>query len=203
MKTQLSLIATAAVAVIALTSCAKKEAGPPYDVSLDMKELMGHVVDPGAWAFWKASGEVETAEGVKSNSPTTEEGWEVAESGAAQAAEAGNLLLLPGYNRNEKAWTEWAVKLQKAGFAAKEAAHKKDPQAMFTTGADLYSVCTGCHAVYVIPAAIKAAKGQRVTALPEWPEDVMKRWPSQEAARQKAFDAEFGPHGAHPGSQGS
>ena len=188
MKTQLSLIATAAVAVLALSSCAKKEVQPPYDVHLDMKEIMGHVVDPGSWAFWHASGDVETADGPKSNLPTTTQGWEAAESGAAQVAEAGNLLLLPGYNRNEKTWTDWAVQLQKAGFAGKEAAEKHDAKAMFTTGAEIYRVCTGCHAVYVIPAAIKASKGQRVTALPAWPDDVVKRWPAGEAARQHDLD---------------
>lgn len=203
MKSTLSPIAAAAVAILALASCAKKETPPPYDVHLDMKEIMGHVVDPGAWAFWHASGDVETSDGVKSNLPTTQEGWEAAESGAAQVAEAGNLLLLSGYNRNEKTWTDWVLKLQKAGFAAKDAAEKHDAKAMFATGAEMYSVCTGCHAVYVIPAAIKAAKGQKVTALPEWPDDVMKRWPAKEAERQRAFDAEFGPHGKTPAFQGS
>ncbi|CAN5182501.1 hypothetical protein BH09PSE2_BH09PSE2_11620 [soil metagenome] len=201
--TRLALIASAAAVLGSLGSCAKPAEEAPYDLSLDMKELMGHVVDPGAWAFWHASGEVETAKGVTSNLPTTEEGWEAAESGAAQVAEAGNLLLLPGRNRNEKAWTEWAVKLQKAGHAAKDAAEKKDAKAMFATCADMYQVCTGCHAVYVIPEAIKAAKDQKVTALPAWPEDVMKRWPADQAAKQRAFDAEFGPNGKHPASQGS
>ncbi len=190
-------------AALALASCQKAEPKVAYDTHLDMKEIMGHVVDPGAWAFWHASGDVETAQGTVSNLPTTEEGWEAAESGAAQVAEAGNLLLLPGYNRNEPQWSEWVAKLQKAGFAAKDAAERKDKAAMFATGAEMYQVCTGCHAVYVIPAAIKAAKGQKVTALPVWPDDVMKRWSPAEAERQRAFDAEFGPNGRRPGSQGS
>ena len=169
---RLVLVASAAAVLGGLGSCAKPAQEAPYDLTLDMKELMGHVVDPGAWAFWHASGEVETEKGTTSNLPTTEEGWDAAESGAAQVAEAGNLLLMPGRNRNEKAWTDWAVKLQKAGHAAKDAAEKKDAKAMFTTGAEMYSVCTGCHAVYVIPEAIKAAEGQRVTPLPDWPADV-------------------------------
>jgi hypothetical protein len=167
-------LALACALPLALGSCAKPAPPAPYNLSLDMKELMGHVVDPGAWAFWHASGDVETEKGVISNLPTTEEGWEAAESGAAQVAEAGNLLLLPGRDRNEPAWTDWAVKLQKAGLAAKEAAEKHDAKAMFTTGAEMYAVCTGCHAVYVIPAAIKAAEGQKVVPLPDWPADVKK-----------------------------
>ncbi len=200
---RIALIALGAAAVAGLGSCAKPPPEAPYDLTLDMKELMGHVVDPGAWAFWHASGEVETEKGTVSNLPTTTEGWDAAESGAAQVAEAGNLLLMPGRNRNEKAWTEWAVKLQKVGHAAKDAAEKKDPKAMFETGAEMYQVCTGCHAVYVIPEAIKAAKDQRITPLPAWPEDVMKRWPADQAAKQRAFDAEFGPNGKRPASQGS
>lgn len=198
MTRKLPLLAAAAAVSLALGSCSKTEK-VPYDVHLDMKEIMGHVVDPGAWAFWHASGDVETAEGVKSNLPTTEEGWEAAESGAAQVAEAGNLLLLPGYNRNEKTWTDWVVKLQKAGFAAKDAAERHDAKAMFTTGAAMYDVCTGCHAVYVIPAAIKAAKGQKVAPLPDFPPDVVARWPAGVAAEQKKLDekaAEYRAEGA-------
>lgn len=204
MPLKTTLIAAAVLALpIGLSACQKAEPKPAYDTHLDMKEIMGHVVDPGAWAFWRASGEIETAEGVKSNIPTTEEGWEAAESGAATVGEAGNLLLLPGYNRNDPKWSEWVAKLQKAAFAAKDAAEHKDAKAMFTTGADLYQVCTGCHAIYVIPAAIKAAKGQKVTPLPVWPEDVMKRWTPEQRAQQQAFDAEFGPNGKRPASQGA
>lgn len=204
MKLKIALLAIGALALpLTLASCKKAPPAVAYDTHLDMKELMGHVVDPGSWAFWHASGDVETEHGTVSNLPTTEEGWEAAESGAAEVAEAGNLLLMPGYNRNEPQWSEWVAKLQKAGFAAKDAAERKDKDAMFKTGADMYQVCTGCHAIYVIPAAIKAAKGGRVVPLPVWPDDVMKRWPSDEAARQRAFDAKFGPHGSHVGSQGT
>ncbi|MFX9711436.1 hypothetical protein ABTO94_20245, partial [Acinetobacter baumannii] len=59
------------------TSCSKPptastDGKPKYNLSLDMKEMMGHVVDPGAWAFWKATGTEETAKGTRSLSPTTE-----------------------------------------------------------------------------------------------------------------------------------
>jgi hypothetical protein len=171
---KLLLIVSATAGAMAVTSCSKPAAPPPYDVSLDMKELMGHVVDPAAWAFWHASGEVETAKGIERLEPTTEAGWEAVENGAATVAEAGNLMLLPGRNRNEKAWTDWSVKLQKAGHEAKAAAEAKDPERMFTAGADMYSVCTGCHEVYVIPAAIKAAQGQPTKPLPGWPADVIR-----------------------------
>ena len=67
------LIAGSLLAGVAgVGSCSRPAATaatPGYDLSLDMKELMGHVVDPGAWAFWHASGEEITATGTKTLTP--------------------------------------------------------------------------------------------------------------------------------------
>ena len=169
----------AIAAVLAAAACSKPAPTPPpatataFDLSLNMNELMGHVVDPGAWAFWRASGENVTVKGVESLSPKTEEQWEVAESGAAQMIEAGNLLQLPGRVRDAE-WTAFAKQLTKAGLAAKAAAEAKDPKRMFTTGADLYAACVACHAKYVIPAAA-AETAQVKTKLADFPPDVVKR----------------------------
>ena len=168
----------AALALAALAGCSKpKVKQPDYDLSLDMKEMMGHVIDPGAWAFWHASGESVTKTGTQSLAPTTEEGWEAAESGAAQVAEAGNLLLIPGYQRDDTDWPRFAHQLIKAGLDGKAAAEAKDPQRMFTTGAAIYQVCTACHARYVIPGA-RAAEDEREKTTPahltDWPDDVKR-----------------------------
>ena len=178
MRTSARLSATLLAAAAVLAACSKPPPkAPAFDTSLDMKELMGHVVDPASWAFWHASGEEITADGTKSNSPTTEEGWEAAESGAAQVAEAGNLLLIPGYPRDDTDWPRFAHQLIKAGLDGKAAAEAKDPKRMFTTGAAIYQVCTACHAKYVIPAARKAEdeREQKTPAhLIAWPEDIQR-----------------------------
>lgn len=154
-------------------------APPPYNLTLSMKELMGHVVDPGAWAFWHASGTVTSETGEKSLTPTTEEGWETAESGAAQIAEAGNLLLLPGRKRDDGDWATYARTLSRQGLEAKAAVEARDTGKMFETGAAIYQTCTGCHAKYVMPY-LPPPSG-KPTPLPDWPADVR--------ARQAAHDA--------------
>ncbi len=166
-------LATAAAACAALAGCARPTAPPqPKIVTLDMKEFMGHVVDPGAWAFWHASGDVETAAGDKPLAPTTEEGWDAAESGAAEVMQAGNLLQLQGYSRGPE-FDAYARDLVAKGKAAKDAAEAKDPKAMFTTGAAMYEVCVDCHAKYVIPAYVKLRDASPPgPPLPPWPADV-------------------------------
>jgi hypothetical protein len=134
-----------------------------------MKEVMGHVVDPGAWAVWKASGVEDTASGEKSLTPTTEEGWLIAESGAAEVAEAGNLLMLPGRARDGGTWMTYAADLTREGLAAKAAAEAHDSKKMFESGAALYQVCTGCHATYVMPFLPK--DDRKLPGLPDWPSD--------------------------------
>ena len=185
---KLKIVLLASVCVIA-ASCSKPPAAdtgvkPKYNLSLDMKEIMGHVVDPGAWAFWKVTGTEETAKGTRSLTPTTQEGWDIAESGAAQVAEAGNLLQLPGYMRDAD-WARFAQDLTAKGLAAKAAAEAKDPKKMFETGGAVYQVCVDCHAKYVIPAYIKLRDSSPKTPdLPDWPADVQ--------AKQAAFEAKGG-----------
>ncbi len=162
------------LACAALAGCSKPsdKAPEPKFTYLDMKEFMGHVVDPGSWAYWHASGDVTSAEGTKSNAPTTEEGWDAAESGAAEVMQAGNLLQLPGYSRGDR-FNAFAQDLIVKGKAAKDAAEKKDAKGMFTAGAAMYQVCVDCHAVYVIPAYVKIRDSSPPgPPLPPWPADV-------------------------------
>ena len=54
-----------------------------FDASLPLDEVMGHVIDPAAFGYWKGSGTEETEAGTKDLSPTTPEGWEALENSAA------------------------------------------------------------------------------------------------------------------------
>ncbi len=180
--------AALAAAACGLTGCSRPPAtaarapeATPYTVRLDMKELMGHVVDPGAWAFWRASGTVTTQTGETSLTPTTEAGWESAESGAAQIAEAGNLLLLPGRKRDDGDWVRFATTLSRQGLEAKAAVEARDTHRMFETGAAIYQTCTGCHARYVMPY-LPPPSG-KPTPLPDWPKDVQDRQSRFNAAK--------------------
>ena len=156
-----------------LAACSKPPPPPPYNLSLDMKEVMGHVVDPGSWAVWRASGTDDTAAGERSLTPTTEEGWLAAESGAAEVAEAGNLLMLPGRARDHGPWMKFAGQMTTEALAAKAAAERHDAAKMFETGAALYQVCTNCHAAYVMPFLPKDER--KMPGLPDWPAEVKNR----------------------------
>lgn len=139
---------------LTLAACSPQKPAATYNTDLDMVELMAHVVDPAAFAFWRGSGSEITEQGEKDLSPTTEEGWKVVEDGAATVAEAGNLLMLPGRARApEKQWNEYAALMTKRALEAKAAAEAKDKQAVFDTGGRLYEVCTACHQKYVIEPA--------------------------------------------------
>ncbi|MEO8115580.1 MAG: hypothetical protein ABI655_14430 [Phenylobacterium sp.] len=172
----------AAVAAL-LVGCSPQKppapAAPPtasqakYNTDLPMAELMGHVVDPAAFTYWRGSGVELTAKGERNLSPTTQEGWETLENGAATLIEAGNLLQLPGRTRAPEAdWNRYAQRLTAQAIIAKAAAEKHDKQGVFDEGGRLYEVCTACHKQFVIDPNLKA-NGYPVGApLPPWPKDL-------------------------------
>lgn len=148
----------AGAALIALAGCSPKAAPTQYDTSsIDMAELMAHVVDPAAFMVWRGSGIEVTKEGERDLSPTTEEGWKVVEDGAIMVAEAGNLLMLPNRPREPVAdWNKYAKLMTQRALEAKAAAAAKDKQAVFDTGGRLYEVCTACHKQFIIDPMLAA-----------------------------------------------
>jgi hypothetical protein len=183
----LKRLITFAAAAALLTACSPKEAAKPaapqlsaqakFNTDLPMDELMGHVVDPAAFAYWKGSGTEITAKGEKDLTPTTEEGWEALESAAAALIEAGNELQLPGRARKlpdhpDADWYQHAQKLSQLAVVAKAAAEKHDKDAVFKSGADVYGECTSCHEEYVIQPQLKANGPAKGNPLPDWPADI-------------------------------
>lgn len=171
MRKATSLWALGVAAILLLSSCERAKPSP-YDTSLPVMEVMDHLIDPGAWAFWRASGEVTDEAGAKSLTPTTEEGWVAAENGAVQVAEGGNLLLLPGRVRDAE-WIRLAQKLTHDGLEAKAAAEAKDSARMFAAGAEMFKTCTACHQKYV--AALQPGAEPKGAPLPDWPTDVKEK----------------------------
>lgn len=168
MLRQASVWVLGLTAVMLLTSCGKPKPAL-YDTSLPVLEVMVHQIDPGAWAFWRASGEVADETGTKSLRPTTEEGWLAAENGAVQVAEGGNLMLLPGRVRDEE-WIRLSKKLTQDGLAAKAAVEAKDSERMYVVGAEMFQTCIACHTKYV--PALKPGAEPVGAPLPDWPADV-------------------------------
>lgn len=124
-------------------------ASPPFQPGLGMKELMRHVIDPAADAFWESSGYIVTAQGEQDRAPTTDAGWDAAVNAAAIIAESGNLLMLPGRAIDQKEWMEYSRRLVDAGTAGMKAAQARDKNAVFRTGGEIYIVCSDCHRKYL------------------------------------------------------
>ncbi|MCR5881164.1 hypothetical protein [Phenylobacterium sp. J367] len=149
---------TVLACLIALGACSPKAEPPAYNTDQDIAELMIHVVDPAAFAFWRGSGTEVTEEGERDLSPTTPEGWKVVEDGASTVAEAGNLLMLPARVREPAAdWNRHARDMTARALEAKDAAMRMDKQAAFDTGAKLYQTCVACHAQFDVAAGAEEA----------------------------------------------
>lgn len=138
------------VAVALLAACSP--AAPPPTLPqpvFSVKDLMGHVVDPSADAFWESSGTIVTAEGEKSRAPTTQEGWDNAAHAAATLAEAGAMLQLPGRARDDGEWQRLSRELTSTSLEGMKAAQAKNEAAVFDTGGRIYVVCRSCHLKYI------------------------------------------------------
>jgi hypothetical protein len=174
--------AVSVVAVLGLAGCqpnkaAKPAAGPvKFNTDLPMTEIMGHVVDPAAFMYWKNSGTMVDAKGEHDLSPTTDEGWDVLVSGASILMEAGNVLQLEGRVREPAAdWNKYAQLLTERAKAARVAAEKHDKNGTYAEGAKVYEVCVACHEQFVIQPEIKANGPAKGEPLPELPAGAVKK----------------------------
>jgi len=130
---------------------AQPGATPPAKNLLTVKEVMHHIVNPAAEIYWKAAGEVDTAEGEQHRVPTPEDDarWNATLDAAATLQEGGNLLMLPGRARDNGKWMQYAQQLSDAGALAIAAAKARDEKKTFDAGSALYDACFNCHGRYI------------------------------------------------------
>ena len=119
------------------------------DEHSDMHDFMAHLLTPASEAIWESSGYVITEEGEFSLEPTNEEEWERVLYGAKVITESASLLSIPSRSKNRNEWIVFAGLLEEVGDKAFRAAEKKDVEALFEVGAELYQVCVACHQVYM------------------------------------------------------
>ena len=118
----------------------------PADLAkLPMKEFMGHVVQFSAEQVWKWQGYVSDADGERSLFPKNDDEWLQAENGALALAELTNIMLLPGRNVEDARWTKMVADVRAKALVAATAAEKKDADAFFAAGGDIYEACKACH----------------------------------------------------------
>ncbi len=135
---------------ILLSGCGSESAEQPFTLVADLPDLMSTVVDPAADVYWDAVGWIIDASGTTEIRPESPEEWEAVRNAAYQVAESGNLMMMEGRAVPEPEWTAFAQALISVGRRAIEAAEARDEQGVFDVGAEIYAVCTACHATYAV-----------------------------------------------------
>lgn len=152
------------VSLTAVVTCAP--AAPetePYEAVADLHEMMAHVLEPSAQVYWQSVGWVIDQEGEHELRPETDEEWIAVENAAFIVAESGNLLMMGDRALDDGPWMAMSQALVDIGRRAVEVAEARDEQAVFDVGAEMYFVCTQCHATYALetlrPSDDRAAEG--------------------------------------------
>jgi len=133
---------------VLLSGCGSDAAEQRFTAVADLPDLMITVVEPAAEYYWDAVGWIIDASGTTYIRPQTPEEWEAVRNAAYQVAESGNLMMIGGRAVDEPEWNVFSRAMINVGRRAIEAAEAQDPQGVFDVGAEIYAVCTGCHATY-------------------------------------------------------
>lgn len=121
-----------------------------YELVTDVQGIMFDVLEPAAETYWDAVGWILDFDGVHHFRPETEEEWAAVRHSAFVVAEAGNLLMMEGRAIDQDAWIGFSRSLVEVGKVAIEAAEAQDTDAVFDAGAEVYAVCSACHAAYAL-----------------------------------------------------
>jgi hypothetical protein len=147
---------------LALAGCGpepKTLSAEPFNTDIPLDEVMAHVMDPAAYAFWGGTGTSYTVDGETDLSPKTDAEWKRVEDGAATVVLASNSLMLPGYARQPVAdWNRYARLVSEVAERAKSAVERKDTDAMLTIGVELDEACEACHMQFSPAAASPSAE---------------------------------------------
>jgi len=134
-------------AALTVSACGGGNEPPPFKPIADTALLMEAVIDPMADVIWGSVGTIITAAGEEHIRPKTEEEWMAVRNAAVAVTEAGNLLMMVPRAKDAE-WMRISQAMIDTGAAAIKAAEAKDPDGVFDAGADIYAVCTNCHAKY-------------------------------------------------------
>lgn len=151
MLKRLSVIAVAGLLSACDSSQPTSGAARDFDlVAPDVVTLMSTILEPAAETYWDAVGAIWDSTGLHEFEPESEEDWERVLHSAYVIAESGNLMKMEGRTLDGDAWMGFAQAMTDVGRVAIEAAETMDAQAVFDAGAEVYFVCTACHARYAL-----------------------------------------------------
>ena len=138
-----------AAAALAASACSNGNSQlPPFKPIVDTGSLMESFIEPSADVIWLSVGTIVSAAGEEHIRPQTEEEWTKVKNAAVAVSEAGNLLMMEPRARDTDEWMRLSKAMVDTGAEAIKAAEAKDPDAMFEAGAQIYAVCSNCHAKY-------------------------------------------------------
>ncbi|MGE3957194.1 MAG: hypothetical protein AB7H96_10790 [Vicinamibacterales bacterium] len=132
-----------------LAGCSAAPQPVPFKAVAETKDIMEMVMERQADIVWGATGTIVTAEGVEERRPKSEEDWVAVKAAAVNLTETGNLLLMPGRAQDGDEWPRRVEAMMAQGQKMIAAIDRKDTQAMFDVGSDLYDTCTSCHMHYM------------------------------------------------------
>jgi hypothetical protein len=134
---------------VAASPSASDDAAPlsPFQLHVDMKTFMEHVLGPAAAIIWRVNGVVIDEKGEHDLSPKSDEDWEQVVSGAATLAEATNALMIPQRVRDPD-WNLYVKKLSDAANKAYRAAEAHDLKSVSEVSDQLDGICAACHRHY-------------------------------------------------------
>jgi hypothetical protein len=121
---------------------------PPFKPIVDTGRLMESFIEPSADVIWLSVGTIVSAAGEEHIRPRTDEEWAKVLNAAVAISEAGNLLMIEPRAMDGDEWMRLSQAMVDTGAEAIKAAEAKDPDAMFEAGAQIYAVCSNCHAKY-------------------------------------------------------
>ena len=138
-----------ALLLVALVSSAcAAPAPPPLRPIADVKQLMVSVLEPAADEYWDGVGTIIDQTGTFDIRPETNEDWDALVNHAYVIAESGNLMMLGPRAKDGGEWMQLSRALVDVGEKAIRAAEAHNEQGVFDVGAEVYEVCTSCHAKY-------------------------------------------------------
>lgn len=149
MRALLRLVPFVILAAVACGGPATPPA-PPFETVATSKELMNAVLDPAVDVIWDSVGSVITAEGTFEKAPETDDDWAAVRASAVLLAESGNLLMLGDRAGGSPEWIAQAQALIEVSKRTIQVIDKKDTDALFTIGGDIYDVCTNCHRQFAL-----------------------------------------------------
>ena len=185
------LVATSAMTLAQCNKAPAAPPAPDYELVGTVHDIMEGIVDPASDVLFDAVATDITAAGVNEKRPQTDEEWEKVEGNALMLAEAANLLKMPGrkaaspgdqtksegpdapeltpeeiqakMDADRAKWVKYATNLQDQARKTRDAAKRRDADAVFALGEDIDMACEDCHLEYWYPND-KAAKAAALQA---------------------------------------